>query len=185
MKFILLDRDGVINRRIVDGYVTSWDRFVFLPRAMDGLRLLAEHGYAALIVSNQAAAAKGLISPAELDAITRRFLGEVEKEGGRIEGVYYCLHRPEDGCDCRKPKPGLLRRAQAEHGFSFQETFLLGDAESDLVAAASVGSPAIMISEDGERFTHGSLRPLAILPSLYAAAEFVIAREAPKVTPGS
>jgi histidinol-phosphate phosphatase family protein len=178
LKFILLDRDGVINRRIVDGYVTSWDRFVFLPRALDGLRLLADHGYAALIVSNQAAAGKGLMNPAELDAITHRFLGEVQKEGGRIEGVYYCLHRPEDGCDCRKPKPGLLRRAQEEHGFSFKETFLLGDAESDLVAANSVGCPAIMISEDGEHFTNRLLRPLAILPSLYAAAEFVIARQA-------
>ena len=182
MKFILLDRDGVINRRVREGYVTSWDRFVFLPRALEGLRLLAEHGYAALVVSNQAAVAKGLMGPAELDAITRRFLDEAEEAGGRIESVYYCLHRPEDGCDCRKPEPGLLRQAQAEHGFAFRQTFLLGDTERDLEAAARVGCPAILIAADGESAAPSEWPRRATLPSLYAAAEFVIAHDAELAT---
>ena len=86
---VLLDRDGVINRRIQNGYVTSWERFEFLPGALDALRLLAENDFAALVVSNQACVGKGLITAETLDEITTRFLQEVTRHGGRIHGVYY------------------------------------------------------------------------------------------------
>src|SRR5215831_15385019 len=77
-RYILLDRDGVINRRIADGYVTSWEQFEFQPRAFEALRTLAEHGYRALVVSNQACVSKGLISFEDLAGLTRRFVEEVE-----------------------------------------------------------------------------------------------------------
>jgi D-glycero-D-manno-heptose 1,7-bisphosphate phosphatase len=174
-KFVLLDRDGVISRRIVNGYVASWEQFVFLPRALDALRLLTQNDYRAIVVSNQACVGKGLITSSDLDKITRRFVNEVEKNGGRIHGVYYCPHRPEDGCGCRKPKPGLLLEAQREHRFSFANTFLIGDSETDLQVADAVGCPAIMIS-DGVPTNLGKLRrpPEAVSPSLYAAAQFLL-----------
>lgn len=174
-KFVLLDRDGTINQRVRGGYVTSWEQFTFLPGALDALRLLRQNHYATLVVSNQACIGKGLLDSAKLEEIHHRFVAEVERQGGRIHGVYYCPHREEDQCPCRKPKPGLLLMAQREHGFNFAEAVLIGDSETDLLAARAVGCTAILISNDySDNFKSrpGGLR--AVLPNLYTAARFLI-----------
>jgi histidinol-phosphate phosphatase family protein len=177
-KYVLLDRDGVINRRIANGYVTSPEQFEFLPRALDALRLLAEYGYKVMVVSNQACVGKGLISAEELEEITRRFVAEVEKHGGRIGGVYYCPHRKEDECECRKPRPGLLIRAQREHHFVFAETFVVGDSLSDLRAARQAGCPVILVvaAPDPSGPPKGVEAPQATVADLYAAAQFILRR---------
>ncbi len=176
--FVLLDRDGVINRRIVGGYVTCWEKFVFLPDALESLHLLTANNYHVIIVSNQAGVGKGLMTAADLQEITRKFIEEVEAHGGRIRSVYYCTHRAEDDCQCRKPKPGLLLNAQAEHRFTFEETFLIGDSESDLLAAQAVGCPAIMVSNAPaaglEKLPHA---PRATVPSLLVAAAFLLSEK--------
>jgi D-glycero-D-manno-heptose 1,7-bisphosphate phosphatase len=173
--FVLLDRDGVINRRIIGGYVTCWEKFVFLPGVLEGLRLLNEKNYQVIVVSNQAGVGKGLMTAADLEEITRKFIEEVKAQGGRILSVYYCTHRAEDGCQCRKPKPGLLLSAQAEHHFAFEHTFFIGDTESDLLAAQAVGCPAIMVSDAPpaalEKLPHA---PRVTVPSLLAAAAFLL-----------
>jgi len=177
-RFVLLDRDGVINRRIVGGYVTCWEEFAFLPGVLEGLRLLNEKNCHVIVVSNQAGVGKGLMTTADLQEITRKFIQEVEAQGGRIRSVYYCTHRPEDDCQCRKPKPGLLLRAQAEHHFDFEHTFLIGDSESDLLAAQALGCPAIMLSDAPsaglEKLPHA---PQVTVPSLLAAAAFLLSKK--------
>lgn len=174
-RFVLLDRDGVINCRVRNGYVRTWEQFVFLPNALEALRLFAENDYRAIVVSNQACVGKGLISLSTLEEITRRFVEEVRKYGGQIHGVYYCPHRQEENCDCRKPKPGLLQRAQREHQFAFADTYLVGDSESDLLAAREVGCPVLLISDD---VAHAAQKPSswsgAVFPSLHEAARFII-----------
>lgn len=122
-RVVLLDRDGVINQRIVAGYVTAWEKFVFLPGALEALRLLTAKNYYPIVVSNQAGVGKGLMSAADLEEVTRQFVEEAARHGGLIRSVYYCTHRVEDNCPCRKPKPGLLLKAQAEHHFTFEDTF--------------------------------------------------------------
>src|ERR1700689_405771 len=97
-RLLLLDRDDVIHHRTPGGYVTSWDKFVYLPRALQSLQLLARHGYAALVISNQACVGKGLLSWKELERMTQQFVGEVSEAGGDIRGVYYCTHLPADRC---------------------------------------------------------------------------------------
>ena len=174
-RFVLLDRDGVINQRIVGGYVTCWEKFIFLPGALEGLRLLSEKDYQVTVVSNQAGVGKGLMTAAELQEITRKFVKEVDAHGGRIRSVYYCTHRAEDDCQCRKPKPGLLLKAQGEHHFTFEDTFLIGDSESDLLAAQAVGCPAIMVSNaPPASFEKLPRAPQPIVPSLLAAATFLV-----------
>ena len=109
-RLVMLARDGVINRRIANGYVPGWQEFAFLPGALDALRLLKESGHTVVVVSNQSCVGRGLLSWPELQAITRRMLLEVALAGGAIANVYYCPHEPGDRCECRKPQPGLLRR---------------------------------------------------------------------------
>jgi D-glycero-D-manno-heptose 1,7-bisphosphate phosphatase len=176
-KIVLLDRDGVINRRIENGYVTAWEQWEFLPGALEALRLLTRHGFHTLVVSNQASVGKGLLTSSKLQDITARFVEEVERSGGRIHGVYYCTHRKEDGCACRKPRPGLLLRAQREHRFSFRDTFLVGDSEADLDAARAVVCQPLLIS-NGVPGAFAPFRqpPCNVFPSLYAAVSFILDR---------
>ena len=173
--FVLLDRDGVINQRIVGGYVTCWEEFIFLPGVLEALRLLTEKNYQVAVVSNQAGVGRGLMTAAELQEITRKFVEQVEAQRGRIRSVYYCTHRAEDDCPCRKPKPGLLLKAQAEHHFTFEDTFLIGDSESDLLAAKAVGCPTIMVSNGPpagfDKLPHA---PQVTVPSLLAAAAYLV-----------
>jgi histidinol-phosphate phosphatase family protein len=174
-RYVFLDRDGVINRKIAGGYVNKWKDFEFLPGALDALRLLHENGYKPLVVSNQAAVGKGTMSARQLAGITRRFLEQVRKHGGRIHGVYYCMHKPDDDCNCRKPNAGLLLKAQREHGLLFQETYLVGDSPSDAAVADVVGCPFVRVASDGasgnEPWTHTAA---AIVPSLAEAVNFVL-----------
>ncbi|HEY2461187.1 MAG TPA: HAD family hydrolase [Candidatus Acidoferrum sp.] len=177
-QFVLLDRDGVINRRVRGGYVTSWDDFEFLPRALDALRLFAENGYATMVISNQACVGKGLLSASGLDAITRRLLLEVALSGGNISQIYYCPHTEQDGCSCRKPKPGLIERARTEHSFLPEETFLVGDSVSDQIAAEAAGCSSILIQRDA--FLHsrnGESKLRNVATSLYEAAEMILASQ--------
>jgi D-glycero-D-manno-heptose 1,7-bisphosphate phosphatase len=145
-QYVLLDRDGVINRRIANGYVTRWQEFEFLPGVMEALRLLAEYDCKVIVVSNQACVGKGLVAPEQVAGLTRRFRDEVEASGGAIEAVYSCMHREEDGCECRKPRAGLLWRAQHELRFDLAETFLIGDSETDFLAARAAGCRFIWLA---------------------------------------
>src|SRR5215475_11721465 len=180
-RYVLLERDGVINRRVRCGSVKVWEQFEFLPRALDGLRLLAENGCTTLIVSNQNGVGEGLVSSNELDVLTRRFLLELALSGGIIQQVYYCLHAPSDRCNCRKPRSGLLQRAQTEHRFSFADAFLIDDALSGVRAAQDVGCPAILIRR--EAFLHDRREQEEspdLACDLYEAAERILSVWVPK-----
>jgi D-glycero-D-manno-heptose 1,7-bisphosphate phosphatase len=177
-RFVLLDRDGVINRRVMGGYVTSWGQFEFLPGALEGLRLLAEHGYAALVISNQACVGKKLLTVSDLEMITHRFMMEAALAGGNIAQVYYCVHLAEERCSCRKPEPGLIHRAQLDYGFTPRDTFFIGDSPGDIAAAANAGCESIFLRRQAflER-READERSLPVASNLYEAAEIVLERQ--------
>lgn len=145
---VFLDRDGVINRRIVGGYVTRWSEFGFVPGAIEGIVRLSAHQGPIIVVSNQAGVGKGLVAVSELADITRRFVGTIEQRGGRIDGVYYCPHTPADECDCRKPRPGLLLEAQRDWHVDMALSVLLGDSDSDSAAARAAGCRFILVPDE-------------------------------------
>ena len=146
---------------------------------LDGLRLLAENGYAALVISNQACVARNLLKVSELEAITQRFRLEVALAGGNIKQVYYCLHVPSDHCSCRKPKPGAILRAQLDYAFDPKTTYFVGDSPSDLQAASAAGCPGMLLRRDAF-LEPPALRggaPL-VVSSLYEAATMIVAEPA-------
>ncbi len=175
--FILLGRDGVINRRGPRGFVSSWNQFEFLPRVLEALRLLKEKGFTTLIVSNQQCVGDGLLSAHELRYITSRYLLEVALEGGEIDGVYYCMHKEAEQCECRIPWPGLLQRAMEEHGLFPAKTYMIGSSHEEMEAAARAGCPGILICRAA---MHDMQSPTVaaeeIAGSLYEAVERVIQR---------
>ncbi len=141
---IFLDRDGVINHNRSD-YVKSWAEFEFLPGALEALQLLAQLGHPIIVVSNQSAIGRGIIPHSTVDEIHERMVDSIREAGGRIDAILYCPHHPEKGCACRKPRPGLLLDAKRRFDLDLQRSFLVGDAESDILAAQAVGCQPILV----------------------------------------
>ena len=141
---VFLDRDGVINRNRTD-HVKSWAEFEFLPGVLDALRQLARLEWPVVVISNQAIVGRGLVSRQTIDEISEQMTSVVWSVGGRIDGVFYCPHRPEEHCECRKPRPGLLLSAAQEMGLDLTRSFFVGDAESDVLAAQVVGCRPVLV----------------------------------------
>jgi D-glycero-D-manno-heptose 1,7-bisphosphate phosphatase len=141
---IFLDRDGVINRNRAD-HVKNWAEFEFLPGVLPALRRLAQLEWPVVVISNQAIVGRGLVSQHELDAINVHMITTVQSVGGRIDRAFYCPHRPEDTCGCRKPRPGLLLQAAEEMKLDLANSFFVGDAESDVMAAKAVGCRPVLV----------------------------------------
>jgi D-glycero-D-manno-heptose 1,7-bisphosphate phosphatase len=144
MATIFLDRDGVINENRPD-YVKSWNEFCFLPGAKEALAVLSQAGHRLIVCTNQAGIARGMISRDTVEDIHHRMLAEIGKAGGSIERVYYCPHGKEEGCCCRKPRPGMLWRARDELGLDLQGALFIGDSISDIQAALAAGVYPILV----------------------------------------
>jgi len=143
---VILDRDGTLNRRPPQAqYVTRPDDFEWLPGSREALRLLAEHGYRVVVVSNQAGIGRGAMTEADLREVHERMLVD---SGGAIEAIYHCPHDWDEGCDCRKPAPGMLFQAQRDLDLDLTRTPFLGDDERDGQAAEAAGCPFTMVSEE-------------------------------------
>jgi len=138
-----LDRDGVLNRDL--GYIFTMDRVHWVPGARAAVRHLRNSGYLVVVVTNQSGIARGMATLAEYETFAQSYLTAF---GEPIDGVYFCPHGPDDGCDCRKPKPGLIERALADLEARRSGSFLIGDKESDVAAARSAGIPGYRFDGD-------------------------------------
>lgn len=145
-KVILLDRDGVINKKPPKGeYVKSWREFEFLPGVIDALKLLSKRGYKIIIISNQAGIGRGVMTEKDLKKIHGEFLEVCKKQGISIRGIYYCPHNWDEGCFCRKPKPGMLFKAAADHNFDLTKAIFIGDDERDGQAGKAADCKTILL----------------------------------------
>ena len=146
MKTIFLDRDGVINQNPPDwGYVRTWEEFDFIPNALEAVRDLTRNGYRVIVVTNQAGIGRGLFSEDNLKDIHSRMLVDITNAGGSIDAIYYCPHHPEAGCECRKPKPGMLIRAAHEHNIELSNAYLIGDSTTDIEAGQRAGASTFLV----------------------------------------
>jgi D-glycero-D-manno-heptose 1,7-bisphosphate phosphatase len=141
---VFLDRDGVINENR-DDYVQSWEEVRFLPGVWEALGRLSLMPFLVVIVSNQSPIGRGILSQEQVEGINRQIVAEIEAHGGRIDAVYYCPHHPEAGCQCRKPRPGLLFQAAEDLDLDLASSYLVGDAVSDIEAALSAGCRPILV----------------------------------------
>jgi D-glycero-D-manno-heptose 1,7-bisphosphate phosphatase len=141
---VFLDRDGVINENRPD-YVKSWSEVKFLPAAFDALRRLAETDFAIVLVTNQSAVGRGIISKERARSINRQMVETIRSQGGRVDGSYLCPHHPDDNCECRKPRPGMLLQAADELGLDLGRSYFIGDAITDMQAADAAGVRGILV----------------------------------------
>lgn len=142
-RVVMLDRDGTINVDV--HYLADPDHMRLLPGAASGLRRLRDAGFEFAVMTNQSGIAHGRVDPALLPAIHARLEALLAEEGVRLAGIYVCPHKPEDGCACRKPEPGLVRQAQRDIPFDPADSFMIGDKEADVDLGLAVGATPILV----------------------------------------
>jgi D-glycero-D-manno-heptose 1,7-bisphosphate phosphatase len=141
---ILIDRDGVINHRRAGDYVLSWSQFTFTPGIRQALKELALLRLPIIVISNQSAVGRGLLNAAGLESITCRMYQALLRDGVPISAVYYCTHRPEADCVCRKPRPALLHEAAADFCIDLAHSVFIGDSDADAQAAELAGCKPVL-----------------------------------------
>jgi D-glycero-D-manno-heptose 1,7-bisphosphate phosphatase len=178
---VFIDRDGVICRNR-DDYVKSWEEFVFLRGVLKALARLAHLELHIIVITNQSIINRRMVSVDVVEEIHARMVRAIETAGGRIDRVMVCPHRPDEHCACRKPQPGLLLAAAEELDLDLSQSFLIGDAESDMQAGRAVGCHRyLVLTGRGRRqlircWLHGE-RGFAVVPNLGAAVSAIIRRE--------
>lgn len=179
MRLVVLDRDGVINRES-PAFIKTADEWLPLAGSLEAIAALGRAGFTVVVASNQSGVGRGLISPAALQEIHARMLKAVEQAGGTLAGIFFCPHRPEDNCDCRKPKPGLLRQIEAQFGCSLNGRPVIGDSARDLQAAMAIGARAILVRTGNGIETEaklGSSSGVEVFDDLAAVARALINHE--------
>lgn len=147
-KTILVDRDGTLNVRMPKAqYVTSWDHWQWIPGSLDSLVALSSAGYRIVVVTNQPGVARGALTQEQLDAIHERMISDAEEAGANIDAVLACTHGWDEGCDCRKPRPGLLFEAQRRFSLDLTRTPFIGDDERDEHAARAASAPFLPVTD--------------------------------------
>jgi len=183
---LLLDRDGTLT---VEGeWLTRREDLVLVPGAATALARRSAAGWKLVMVTNQSAIARGLLTPAVLAEIHAELQQQLGAHGARLDAIYSCPHHPTEGlgaykldCECRKPKPGLVLQAARELGLDIPRCFLVGDAALDLEAGWAAGVPGILVATGKGRAEIELLRargerPQAFLPDLPAAVEWILAQ---------
>jgi D-glycero-D-manno-heptose 1,7-bisphosphate phosphatase len=182
-----MDRDGTLSHEV--GYVNHVSRFRLYPWAVEAVRLANRSGFLAVVVTNQAGVARGYFPESVINEVHASLEGSMSAGGARLDGIYVCPHHPSVGdppyrkdCDCRKPKPGLLRRAEADLGIDLARSFVVGDRLGDLELAWAVGATGVLVKSGyglGELTYHApswSRQPDLVADHLLEAIERVVAR---------
>lgn len=176
---IFLDRDGVIIENRTN-YVREWGDVAIYGQALTALAGINSSPYKIVVVTNQSAVGRGIITLEAVREINERLVQIIEQTGGRIDGVYVCPHAPQDGCACRKPKPGLLLQAAEELSLDLSRSILIGDALSDILAgqAAGVRQTALVRTglgtEQVASATADTLQQLPVYDTLTAALSEIL-----------
>lgn len=148
-KAAFIDRDGVLNVRPPKAqYVEKPSAFIWIPGAREAVKLLNNAGIITILFSNQPGVARGMMSEQDLALVEKKMQKDLQESGAGMDYCYYCLHGWDDGCDCRKPKPGLLYRAQRDLSLNLTECIVFGDDERDIKAGQAAGCRTVYITEE-------------------------------------
>ncbi|MBI3297494.1 MAG: HAD family hydrolase [Elusimicrobia bacterium] len=174
---VFLDRDGTLNPDRPGWYLTKPSEMRVYRKAAPALRLLRAAGFRLVVVSNQSGLGRGYLTPATLGRIHARLRRQLAAGGARLDGIYFCPHRPERRCGCRKPKALLARRAARELDLSLARAAVIGDKRADLGLARALGVPGVLVLTGHGRHERphcAPFKPAAVRRDVLAAARWII-----------
>lgn len=178
MKLVILDRDGVINFDS-DKFIKSPEEWKPIPGSLEAIARLNKNGYRVVVASNQSGVGRGLLDMSTLNAIHAKMHKALSQYGGHIDAVFYCPHAADSQCECRKPKPGMLRQIAERFHTDLKDVPAVGDSLRDIEAAVAVGALPILVETGKGRKTiaAGGLPEMTeVFPNLAAAADAIIER---------
>jgi len=171
---LFLDRDGVLNKRIVDGYVKRWEEFIWLPGVLDALKILSGLVGPVIVVSNQQGVGKGIMTEDALVKIHSMLINEVKKQDGRIDAIYYSPHLATSRAFMRKPDVGMGLRARKEFpGIQFRKSVMAGDSLSDMLFGRRLGMKTVFLSGNMHDLRKGHKLIDFNFPDLWTFAETI------------
>lgn len=176
MPYIILDRDGVINYDSTE-YIKSPDEWKPIPGSLEAIAHLNRAGYRVIIVTNQSGVGRGYYDLATLDQIHEKMVYELATVGGCIEEIFFCPHRPDENCACRKPKAGLLLQIEEKYKLVLKDTYFIGDSYGDVKAALTAGCKPLLVMTGNGAWTLENYPEFSSVPrfdNLMTAAEYVI-----------
>ncbi len=177
MKLIILDRDGVINRDS-DLYIKHPDEWFPIPGSLEAIARLNHAGYHVVIATNQSGLGRNLFDIDQLNAIHQKMFDALSKLGGHIDALFFCPHRPDENCDCRKPKPGLLLEIASRLDADLSEAIFIGDSLKDIQAAQATGAQPVLVLTGNGRATSSRIKDSGNIPihaDLAAAVDALLA----------
>ncbi len=176
---VFLDRDGVINRDSPD-YIKSPAEFEFIPGSPRAIARLTRAGISVIVITNQSGVNRRLFSPRTLARIHDKMRAGIRAAGGQIRDIFFCPHRPDQGCYCRKPRPGLLCQAQARYNLDLSAAVMVGDSAKDMQAAwqAGCGTTVLVLTGNGESALHTleqrEMAPDVVCADLMGAVDWIL-----------
>lgn len=171
---VFLDRDGTINEDT--GYIDSPERLVFIDGAASAIKKLNSKGFKVIVITNQSGIGRGYFSKEAADAVNKKLEDVLEKQSAHLDGIYYCPHHPDDNCECRKPKIGLLEKARKDLDIDFKKSYVVGDKISDVELAHNIGGKGILVLTGSGKEHKGLIKskPSYIAHNLKDAVEWII-----------
>ena len=176
-RYVLLDRDGVINCDR-DDFIKCPEEWLPIAGSLEAIAMLNRYGYEVVVVTNQSGIARGLFDEGMLEKIHNKMHRLVNEMGGVISGIYYCPHGPDDACECRKPKAGLLKAFAADFNVDLTMIVVVGDSLRDLQAAIAVGAQPILVKtgKGQQTLNNNPQFNSLVFENLYDAAKYITAR---------
>ena len=177
---VFLDRDGVINLDRSD-YIKRWSEFKFIPRSIEAIKELTLKGFNVIVITNQSVINRNMVSDKGLEYILTMMKNEIKSGGGLIKDIFFCPHIPEDSCDCRKPKPGLIYQAQKAYSIDLKDAVMVGDSAKDIECARNAGCGIAVLVKTGngaeaeKTLAEKKIYPDHIAQDLYEAVQWIIA----------
>ena len=176
-KYVLLDRDGVINHDS-DDFIKSPDEWLPIDKSLEAIALLHNNGYQVVVITNQSGVGRGLYSDTTLTDIHLKMTRMVAAAGGEISHIYYCPHLPDAGCKCRKPKPGMLHQFSLDTAVALEGIYFIGDSLRDIEAGIAAGATSLLVKTgNGEKTVIANPElNIPIFENLYDAAKYILSR---------
>ncbi|NYT46670.1 MAG: D-glycero-beta-D-manno-heptose 1,7-bisphosphate 7-phosphatase [Candidatus Methanofishera endochildressiae] len=176
-KYVLLDRDGVINHDS-DAFIKSPDEWLPIDGSLEAIALLNKNDYQVIVITNQSGVGRGHYSDATLTDIHLKMSRMVNTAGGEISHIYYCPHLPDAGCLCRKPKPGMLLQFSKDANVALDDIYFIGDSLRDLEAGIAAGATPLLVKTGNGAATLASSPDLNVptFENLYDAATYILSR---------
>lgn len=175
-KAIFLDRDGVLNKEV--GYLSNPNEFIFLEGSIEALKILKQKDYLLIVITNQAAVARGFLTVETLQVIHNKMVKILKENKISLDGIYYCPHHPEftGSCDCRKPNPGMILEAKKKYNIDLDKSYMVGDTLNDIQTGIAAKCKTILVltgygKEEQKKI--GSVKPNMIFKNLFEFAKHI------------